>query len=54
MVNTTAAVPEEQRFILSSLSPSPTQRCFAGAVVVALLLAFVVTVGPLSKSQLAR
>jgi signal transduction histidine kinase len=54
MVNTAAAAPEEQDFVLSHLSPSLTQRRLALAVVLALLVAFVVTAGPLSTIQLGR
>jgi signal transduction histidine kinase len=53
MVKTSAA-PEEQHFILSSLSPSPTQKRLALGVALGLLVAFFVTAGPLSKVQLAR
>jgi signal transduction histidine kinase len=55
MVNTAVAVPEEQHFILSSLSPNKAQRRLAFAVVLALLVAFSITeVGPLSTIQLGR
>ena len=55
MVKTAAVVPEEQDFILSSLSPGRAQRRLALAVVLALLVAFLVTeVGPLSTIQLGR
>ena len=54
MVNSATVVPEEQHFILSSLSPGRTQKRLALAVVVALLVAFVITAGPLSTIQLAR
>ena len=54
MVKTAAAVPEEQQFILSSLSPGPAQRRLALAVVLALLVAYFITVGPLSTIQLGR
>jgi hypothetical protein len=48
MVNTAVTVPEEQNFILSSLSPNKAQRQLALAVVLALLVAFSITeVGPL-------
>ena len=53
MAKTAAAVPEEQHFILSTLSPSPAQRRLALAVVVALLVAFVITAG-LSSVQPGR
>src|SRR5256886_12294689 len=54
MAKTAAAVPEEQHFVLSNLSPSPAQRRLALAVVLALLVAFVITAGPLSTIQLGR
>jgi Membrane-associated sensor, integral membrane domain len=50
----TAFVPEEQHFILSSLSPDRAQRRLALAIVLALLVAFFITAGPLSTVQLAR
>jgi hypothetical protein len=49
-----AAVPEEQHFIVSNLSPGPAQKRLAFAVVVALVVAFVITAGLLSTIQLAR
>jgi signal transduction histidine kinase len=54
MVRTAAVVPEQQHFILASLSPSRGQRRLAVAVLFALLLAFVITEGPLSTIQLGR
>jgi len=54
MANTAAAVPEEQHFLLSNLSPSLAQRRLALAVVLALLAAFVITAGPLSSIQPGR
>jgi hypothetical protein len=54
MANTAAAAPEEQHFVLSHLSPSLAQRRLAFAVVLALLVAFVITAGPLSTIQLGR
>ena len=54
MAKTAAAVPEEQHFILSTLSPSLAQRRLALTVVLALLVAFVITAGPLSTIQLGR
>src|SRR6266576_6696936 len=55
MVNRAVADPEEQDFILSSLSPGRPQRRLALAVVLALLVAFFITeVGPLSTIQLGR
>ena len=53
MVNT-AAAPEEQHFILANVSPSRAQRRLALAVVLALLIAFLITKGPLSTIQLGR
>src|SRR5215831_7163574 len=47
-------VPAEQRFILSALAPSPAQRRLALAVVIALIIAFLITVGPLSTFQPGR
>jgi hypothetical protein len=49
-----AAVPEEQHFILSTLSPSLAQRRLALAVVLALVVAFGITAGPLSTVQPGR
>jgi signal transduction histidine kinase len=54
MVKTAAAVPEEQHFILSNLSPGPGQTQLALAIVLALLVAFVITAGPLSSIQPGR
>jgi signal transduction histidine kinase len=54
MVNSATVVPEEQHFILSSLSPSRAQTWLALAVVLALLGAFSITVGPLSTIQVGR
>src|SRR6202158_4935838 len=54
MLKTAVVVPEGQHFILSSLSPSRAQRRLAVAVVLALLAAFLITVGPLSTVQLGR
>jgi signal transduction histidine kinase len=54
MVNTATVIPEEQHFILASLSPSRAQRRLAVAVVLALLAAFFITIGPLSTIQLGR
>ena len=47
-------VPDEQQFILSNLSPGPTQKRLALAVALALLVAFFFTAGPLSTIQLPR
>ena len=55
MVKAAAVVPEEQHFILSSMSPGRAQRRLALAVVLVLLVAFFITeVGPLSTIQLGR
>jgi hypothetical protein len=54
MVKTAAVVPEGQHFILTSLSPGRAQRRLAFAVVLAMLIAFFITAGPLSTIQLAR
>jgi signal transduction histidine kinase len=54
MVNTATIVPEEQHFILSSLSPGRAQKRLALAVVLALLVAFFIMAGPLSTIQSPR
>jgi signal transduction histidine kinase len=54
MLKTAAVLPEEQHFILSSLSPSRAQKRLALAVVLALLAAFLITDGALSTIQLGR
>src|ERR1700730_1443603 len=54
MVNGAAMVPEEQHFILSSLSPSRAQKRLALVLVLALLVAFLITDGVLSTIQLGR
>ena len=54
MVNPVTVVPEEQHFLLSSLSPSRAQRRLALAVVLALCIAFVITDSLLSAIQLGR
>jgi len=54
MVKKAAAVPEEQHFTLSTLSPGRAQRLVALAIVLALLIAFVITEGPLSTIKLGR
>jgi signal transduction histidine kinase len=54
MVRTAAVVPEEQHFILSSLSPGRAQTRLALAVVLVLLVAFFLAAGPLSRIQPAR
>jgi signal transduction histidine kinase len=52
VVNTAAVVAEEQHFILSRLSPDRVQIRLALAIVLALLVAFFITVGPLSTIRL--
>src|ERR1700704_3788844 len=55
MVKAATVDPQEQHFILSSVSPGLAQRRLALAVVLALLVAFFITeVGPLSTIQLGR
>jgi signal transduction histidine kinase len=54
MVKTAAVVPEEQHFILSSLSPGRAQRRLALAVVLALLVAYFITERLLSTIQVGR
>src|SRR3981189_810727 len=54
MVNTATVVPEEQHFILLSLSPSRAQRRLALAVVLVLLAALFITEGPLRTTQAPR
>src|ERR1700719_4312951 len=54
MVKTAAIVAEEEHFILSSSSPGRAQRRLALAVVLALLVAFFITAGPLSTIQSGR
>ena len=54
MPKTAAVVPEEQHFILSTLSPGRAQKRLALAVVLALLVAFFAIAGPLSSIYLGR
>ena len=54
MDQTAPAVPEDQRFILSALPPSLAQRWLALAVVIALILASVISVGPLAAFRAPR
>lgn len=54
MVKKASIAPEEQHFILSTLSPGRTQRRLALAVVLCLLVAFFIAAGPLSTIHLAR
>jgi len=53
-VKTWSAAPDGQDFIISSLPPSLAQRRLAHGVVLALVAAFVVAVGPLSTVPLPR
>jgi signal transduction histidine kinase len=53
-MKTAADLPEEQHFIVSRLSPDRPQRRLALGIVLALLLAFSITAGPLSNIQLGR
>ena len=55
MPKTHAQVPEEQQFILSTLSPSPAQKRLALAVVSGILLVFLlIAVGPFKGLHLSR
>ena len=54
MVKTRSAAQEGQDYTISSLPPSPAQRRLALGVVLGLMAAFVLAVGPLSTVQLAR
>jgi signal transduction histidine kinase len=54
MVNMPAGAPEEQRFVLSSLSPGPAQTRLALTVVLVLLVALFALAGPLSTIQPGR
>src|SRR4030081_824071 len=54
MVNTATIVPEEQHFILLSLSPSRAQRRLALAMILRFLAALFITEGPLSTTQAPR
>jgi signal transduction histidine kinase len=54
VMKTAVAVPKEQDFILSTLSPSRPQRRLALALVLALLVAFLITAGVLPAIQLRR
>jgi signal transduction histidine kinase len=53
-VKTAAVVPEDQHFILSRLSPDRVQRRLALAVVLVLLIAYLITAGPLSTLRPPR
>src|SRR6202022_4267192 len=54
MVKTATVVPEEQHFLLSSLSPGVAQRRLSLAVVLAMLVAFLIAAGALSTTQAWR
>jgi signal transduction histidine kinase len=54
MIKTAPPAPEEQDFIISSLSPSQAQTRLALGVVLVLFVAFFITAGFLSSIQLAR
>ena len=55
MAKTAAAVPEEQHFILSTLSPSAAQKRLAIGVVVAILVVFaLIVIGPFKGVHLKR
>jgi Membrane-associated sensor, integral membrane domain len=54
MVKMPAGVPEEQHFVLSSLSPGRAQRGLALAVVLVLIVALFSFAGPLSSSEIRR
>jgi signal transduction histidine kinase len=54
MDKTVPTVPEGQRFILSALPPTLAQRRLAVAVVIGLIFACLITVGPLSTFQPRR
>jgi signal transduction histidine kinase len=54
MVKPAAIAPDDQHLVLSNLSPSPSQKRLALAVVLTLFSAFFITAGPLSTLQLPR
>ena len=54
MTETAVAGPEEEGFILSSLSPSLAQKRLALGIVVFLAIAFLIMAGPLSTLQLPQ
>jgi signal transduction histidine kinase len=55
MLKTAAVVPEDQHFILSTLSPGPAQTRLALAVVLGLLIVVIfIAAGPLKGIQLGR
>ena len=53
-MNTATVAPDEQPFILSSLSPSRAQKRLALAVVLVLLVVLFIIEGPLSTTQAGR
>ncbi len=55
MLETTSIVPEEQRLVLSSLSPGPAQKRLALAIVLGISVVFVlITLGLVSGAQARR
>ncbi len=55
MLETAPIIPEEQRLLLSSLSPGAAQKRLAFAVVLCILVVFLlITLGPLSGVRLGR
>jgi signal transduction histidine kinase len=54
MIKTAPPAPEEQDFVISSLSPSQAQKRLALGVVLVLCVAFFITAGFLSSIQLPR
>ena len=54
MITTAPPAPEEQDFVISSLSPSQAQKRLALGVVLGLFVVFFITAGFLSSIQLAR
>jgi hypothetical protein len=52
MLNPDAAVPLEQQFVLSNLSPGRAQKRLALGIVIGLLIALYLITGPLSGIQL--
>jgi signal transduction histidine kinase len=54
MVTIPAGIPEGQHFVLSNLSPGPSQRRLGLAVVLALMVALFIFAGPLSSTEARR
>jgi hypothetical protein len=54
MVQIAAPLIEAEQFVVASLPPGLAQRRLAGAVVMALFIAFFITAGPLSSVQLPQ